>query len=173
MIKRALYHLFVPSGRTDRKTFWISLALFALLIIGVREALLTQDTSSGIYFWGFLIWLFAFFMGVFAVYGKRLHDFGRSVLPIVALFAALIALLIVLIMVFGGADYFSAYSEYERKAVIDPAVRQAINDQYTARMSAAGPIVSLTTGGLMLVFTLWVGLTKGDQNDNRYGPPPA
>lgn len=173
MIKRALYLLFVPSGRIDRKTFWLTLLGFTVLEIAFREGLFLHDNSSAFFFWGFLIWMVMLVCGIFAIYGKRLKDFGRSVLPIVTAIAALIVLMIVLMMIFGGAEYFSAYSEYERKAVIDPDVRKAINDRYIERMRDAGPIVTLSTGGLMLAFTLWVGLTKGDPGENRYGPPPG
>lgn len=173
MIKHALYLLFVPSGRIDRKTFWLTLLAFAVLEVSFREGLFLHDNSSAFFFWGFLIWMVMLVCGIFAIYGKRLKDFGRSVLPIIAAIAALIVLLIILMMVYGGAEYFSAYSEYERKAVIDETVREAINQRYVERMSEAGPIVTIATSALMVGFTLWVGLTKGDPGPNRYGPPPA
>lgn len=132
-----------------------------------------NDTAGAVYFWGFLIWLTMLFCGTFAIYGKRLKDFGRSVWPIVILFTAIIIVLIVIMLANGGAEYFEAYSQYERKATIDPEVRQAINDRYEARMESAAPIVNLSISGMLVAFTLWVGLTKGDPESNRYGPPPA
>ena len=113
------------------------------------------------------------FCGLFAVYGKRLKDFGRSVLPIVSLLAAIIVVMIIIMLANGGAEYFDAYSQYERKATIDPEVRQAINDQYQARMENAGPIVSTTISAMLIGFTLWVGLRRGDEGPNKYGPPPS
>lgn len=172
MFKTALYHLFVPSGRTNRPTFWITLAAFAFLVTAFKAGLFMNDTAGAVYFWGFLIWLTLLFCGAFAVYGKRLKDFGRSVLPIVALIAAIITVLIVIMLAYGGAEYFEAYSEYERKATIDPEVRRAINDRYSARMEGAAPIVSSSVSTMLAAFTLWVGLTKGDPGSNRYGPPP-
>lgn len=172
MIKTALYHLFVPSGRTDRKTFWITLAAFAALVFGFKAGLFMNDTGGAVYFWGFLIWLTMFFCGVFAIYGKRLKDFGRSVLPIVTVLTAIIIVLIIIMLANGGAEYFDAYSQYDRKATIDPEIRREINARYEARMAGAAPLVTLSTSALTIGFTLWVGLTKGDPGDNRYGPPP-
>jgi uncharacterized membrane protein YhaH (DUF805 family) len=172
-MKSALYHLFVPMGRTDRRTFWITLAAFAVLLSVFKWGLFQHDTTGAFYFWGFLIWLTMLFCGVFAIYGKRLKDFGRSVFSIIGLITAILIVLIIIMLSFGGAEYFEAYSQYERKAEIDEAVKAQINAQYEARMAGAAPFVSLITGGMMVAFTLWVGLTRGDKAENKYGAPPA
>lgn len=172
MFKTALYHLFVPMGRTDRKTFWVTLAVFAGLLSLFKWGLFQHDTTGAFYFWGFLIWLTFLFCSLFAVYGKRLKDFGRSVFPIIGLITAILIAMIILMLAFGGAEYFDAYSQYERKAEIDAAVQAQINARYEERLSAAGPFVSLITGSMMVLFTLWVGLTRGDAGENRYGPAP-
>ncbi|MEM7729712.1 MAG: DUF805 domain-containing protein [Pseudomonadota bacterium] len=173
MLKTALYHLFVPMGRTDRRTFWITLAAFAGLVTVFKWGLFQNDTSGVVYFWGFLIWMTMLFCGLFAIYGKRLKDFGRSVLPIITLIAAILIVMIVIMLSFGGAEYFEAYSQYERKATIDPEVRAAINARYEARMAEAGPITTGTIGAMIVAFTLWVGLRRGDPQTNKYGPPPG
>ncbi|GLQ22078.1 DUF805 domain-containing protein [Algimonas porphyrae] len=172
MIKTALYQLFVPSGRTNRRTFWITLAAFAGLVSLFKWGLFQHDTSGTFYFWGFLVWIIMLFCGLFAIYGKRLKDFGRSVLPIVGLLTAIIIVLIVIMLTNGGAEYFEAYSQYDRKATIDPEVRQAINERYEARMSGAAPLVTYSLSAMLIAFTAWVGLTKGDPQANRYGSPP-
>lgn len=173
MFKSALYHLFVPMGRTSRRTFWITLAAFALLLTVFKWGLFQHDTTGAFYFWGFLIWMTMLFCGVFAVYGKRLKDFGRSVWAVVLLITALIGVMIVLMLAFGGAEYFEAYSQYERKAEIDEAVKARINARYEQRLADANIWVTLITGGMMAAFTAWVGLTPGDAGTNRYGPPPV
>jgi len=172
MIKTALYHLFVPSGRTNRKTFWITLAAFSVLVVAFKSGLFMNDTGGVVYFWGFLIWLTMLFSGLFAVYGKRLKDFGRSVAPIILLLTAIIAVMMIIMLANGGAEYFEAYSQYERKATIDPEVRRAINAEYEARMAGAGPLVTGSISAMLIAFTAWVGLKPGDASDNRYGPPP-
>ncbi|GHB02957.1 hypothetical protein GCM10009069_27170 [Algimonas arctica] len=172
MFKTALYHLFVPSGRTDRKTFWLTLAVFSTLVVAFRAGLFMNDPAGVFYFWGFLIWMTMLFCGTFAVYGKRLKDFGRSVLMIILLITAILAVLMVIMLANGGAEYFDAYSQYDRQATIDPEIRRAINARYQEQMASAGTLVTGTISAMLVGFTLWVGLTPGDKGDNRYGPPP-
>ena len=140
-MKSALYHLFVPMGRTDRRTFWITLAAFAVLLSVFKWGLFQHDTTGAFYFWGFLIWLTMLFCGVFAIYGKRLKDFGRSVFSIIGLITAILIVLIIIMLSFGGAEYFEAYSQYERKAEIDEAVAKAASvlqlDEYLDRLPKA------------------------------------
>ncbi|MEL6688428.1 MAG: hypothetical protein AAFP97_12510, partial [Pseudomonadota bacterium] len=90
----------------------------------------------------------------------------------VSLLTAIIIVLIVIMLSNGGAEYFDAYSQYERKATIDPEVRKAINDRYEARMADAGPIVTWSVSGMLVAFTLWVGLRRGDDGANKYGAAP-
>lgn len=172
MLKSALYHLFVPSGRTSRKTFWITLVAFALIVTVFKWGLFQHDTGGAFYFWGFLIWITMLFCGMFAIYGKRLKDFGRSVLPIVSLLTAIMIVLILIMLANGGAEYFEAYSQYERKATIDPDVRRAINARYEERMANAAPLVTYSISAMLIAFTAWVGLTKGDPGSNKYGSSP-
>lgn len=172
MFKTALYHLFVPSGRTDRKTFWMTLAAFAALVVAFKAGLFMHDTAGVFYFWGFLIWMTMLFCGMFAVYGKRLKDFGRSVLMVILLLTAILTVMMVIMLANGGAEYFEAYSQYERSATIDPEIRRAINARYEEQMAEAGKLVTGSISAMLIGFTLWVGLTPGDAGKNRYGPPP-
>jgi uncharacterized membrane protein YhaH (DUF805 family) len=171
-LKTALYQLFVPAGRTNRQTFWIWLAIFAVLTVAFDWGLGQHDPSTGFYFWGFLIWMIMLICGIFGIYGKRLKDFGRSVGWIILAFTALFMILIVVMLTFGGAEYFAEYSQYQRKATIDPSVREQLDTAFQDRLSGSKWVTKLSTGALMVGFTLWVGLTPGDAGDNRYGPAP-
>lgn len=146
--------------------------MFAALVVAFKVGLFMNDTAGVVYFWGFLIWMTMLFCGMFAVYGKRLKDFGRSVLMIILLITAILAVLMIIMLANGGAEYFEAYSQYERQATIDPDVRRAINARYEEQMAGAGTLVTATITAMLVGFTLWVGLTPGDDGDNRYGPPP-
>jgi len=141
-------------------------------VLAFQAGLSLNDPSGAVYFWGFLIWLTMLFAGLFAVYGKRLKDFGRSVAPIIVMLTAIVVVMIIIMLANGGAEYFDAYSQYERKASIDPEVRRAINAQYEAKMAGAGPLVSVSVSAILIAFTAWVGFKPGDAGDNRYGPPP-
>ena len=171
-LKTALYQLFVPMGRTRPRTFWFWLAVLAGLTVVFDWGLSRHDPGGAFYFWGFLIWMVMVISGVFGVYGKRLKDFGRSVGWILLAITAILLVLMAIMLAYGGADYFAEYSQYERKAVIDDGVRDELDARFQERLSGSGRAVSLATGAVMLLFTLWTGLTKGDAGDNRYGPAP-
>ena len=172
MFKTALYQLFVPMGRTRPRTFWTWLGVFAVLVVAFDWGLSRHDPSQAFYFWGFLVWMVMVMCGVFGIYGKRLKDFGRSVGWIFLALTVICLLLIAIMLAYGGAEYFAEYSQYERKVAIDPEVREAFNARFQERLAGSGVAVSLSTGAVMALFTLWVGLTRGDAGDNRYGPAP-
>lgn len=85
--------------------------------------------------------------GFVCVSAKRLHDMGVSgwlaPIPIVASIAALVGVL------GGGIEFLS--------------------------QGKAGAFVatSLVSGILVVAFLLWLGVTRGEPDDNRHGPPPA
>lgn len=173
MFKTALYHLFVPSGRTDRKTFWITLAAFAVLVVGFKAGLFMNDTAGVVYFWGFLIWMTMLFCGLFAVYGKRLKDFGKSVTPIFGVLTLWIIVIFVFGILNGAGEYLTEFSQYERKAMIDEAVKDELNTAYQNDLAGTPLLLmNLILWGILAAFTLWVGLKPGDDSDNHYGPPP-
>lgn len=173
MFKTALYHLFVPSGRTDRKTFWITLAVFATLVVAFKAGLFMNDTAGVVYFWGFLIWMTMLFCGIFAVYGKRLKDFGRSVTPIFGVLTLWLIVIFVFGILNGAGEYLTEFSQYERKAMIDEAVKDELNSEYQNNLAGTPLLMmNLILWGILAAFTLWVGLKPGDDDDNRYGPPP-
>lgn len=173
MIKHALYLLFVTSGRISRRTFWITLLVFTILAAIFQRGLLLHEPSSAVYFWGFLIFMVTVIWGFFAIYGKRLKDFGRSVWPIVLLIVFWIAAMLIFGILYGAGDYLAEFSQYERKAIIDETVKQDLREAYEAKLREAPQwFLSLLMWLSLIVFTLWVGLTKGDSGENHYGPPP-
>jgi len=174
MFKTALYHLFVPSGRTNRKTFWITLAAFAALVVAFKAGLFMNDTAGVVYFWGFLVWLTMLFCGAFAVYGKRLKDFGRSVTPIFGVLTLWIIVIFVFAILNGAGDYLTEFSQYERKAMIDESVKDELNAAYQEDLAGTPLLLmNIILWGILIAFTAWVGLKPGDAGDNRYGPPPG
>ena len=134
-------------GRSGRKEYWASIAL--LLLVGIGLALLHVNGASGVttFLW-FIVW------------GRRLHDLGKSAVWVLAPLIAMIAVAVAAFAI-GGQ-------------VLMDAVRYAETGQ--------GPIP--TAGlqmffGLVIVllaiqagFTIWLGAKAGDAGDNRFGPPP-
>lgn len=162
--------LLSPSGRIGRQQFWRGMAAFAVLVVVFNFGLRQLGNSV----WAFLISLPFPFLAMhmaYSVYGKRLHDMGRSFWPLTWMLVSLIMAAIIVMLTFGGSEYFSEFAQYERKSDIDPAVKAAIQERYQSRLAqAAGPVRAIMwaiIGG----FTLWCGLSKSDGHSNKYGPP--
>jgi len=164
-----LYKLLLsPAGRIGRKDFWIGMAGFAVLV-GLFNFGLKQLGSS---VWAFLISLpfpFLVLHMAYAVYGKRLHDMGRSFWPLTAMIVSLIGVAIIVMLSFGGSEYFAEFSQYERKEDIDPAVKAAIQERYQARLAEGNGMVSALMWAIIGGFTLWCGLSKAELGANKYG----
>ena len=105
----------------------------------------------------------------YSIYGKRLHDMGRSFWPLTAMIVSLIVVAIIVMLSFGGSDYFAEFSQYERKEDIDPAVRAAIQERYQARLAEGNGTVRAVMSAIIGGFTLWCGLSKPENGANKYG----
>ncbi len=167
-----MYKLFLsPSGRIDRRPFWLTLIGFAVLV-AVFNVLLRQMGNSTLAFLISLPFPFIALHMIYCIYGKRLHDMGRGFGPITGMIALEFLVIIGVMMAFGGAGYFDAFAQFDRKEDIDPAVTQAIIETYQAKLTANNHIIKPLLMLVPALFTLWVGLSKPEAKDNRYGPRP-
>ena len=82
---------------------------------------------------------------------------------------SLIVVAIIVMLSFGGSDYFAEFSQYERKEDIDPAVRAAIQERYQARLAQGNGTVRAVMLAIIGGFTLWCGVSKPDAGTNKYG----
>jgi uncharacterized membrane protein YhaH (DUF805 family) len=144
--------LFNPNGRITQGQFWAGWAvIFGGNLIANFIPILGLLVSIGLIYVGC------------CVYGKRLHDMGRS--------AWLHAIPWAVGLVLGIAGMVVAFPQLMEMAQNDP---EAMEDPM-AMMSALGPVMML--GGLsMLVwlgYTIWVGTGRPDPETNRFGPPPG
>ena len=160
--------LLSPAGRVARREFWIGMAVFAVLVVVFNWGLKQLGGST----WAFLISLpfpFLVLHMAYSLYGKRLHDMGRSFWPLTAMIVSLIVVAIIVMLSFGGSDYFAEFSQYERKEDIDPAVRAAIQERYQARLAEGNGTVRAVMSAIIGGFTLWCGVSKPDAGTNKYG----
>jgi len=107
----------------------------------------------------------------YCVYGKRLHDMGRSFWPLTGMIVSLIVVAIIVMLTFGGSEYFSEFAQYDRKEDIDPVEIERIKAAYQERLSQGNATVSNIMMTIIAAFTLWCGLSKTDPEPNNYGPP--
>jgi uncharacterized membrane protein YhaH (DUF805 family) len=136
------------NGRIGQKDFWIGwLVLFvAGFILGLIPVI------------GFLIAIANIYFSI-CLHAKRLHDMGKTAWLMLIPFGASVVGMAIAFAV-GGAAMFAG----------------AMGDDATAAAGAAGGMIAAILVFLVIFvvnigFLLWVGLTKGDPMDNRFGPP--
>ena len=162
--------LLSPSGRMGRKDFWVGMVIFSVLVALFNFALQRLGNST----LAFLISLpfpFLVLHMAYCVYGKRLHDMGRSFWPLTGMITSLVLVAIIVMLAFGGSEFFSEFAQYNRKDDIDPAVQKDIVERYQAEMAKSHATVGNVMMFIIAAFTLWCGLSKADPETNNYGPP--
>jgi uncharacterized membrane protein YhaH (DUF805 family) len=147
--------LFNPHGRIGQREFWV----------GVLILLAGNIVAGMIPVLGELLWLGLIWVGV-AVYGKRLHDGGRTAWLHAIPWAVSSVLGIIAVTALGAGVI---------QLVVDGVQNGQPSPLSIGGMAAAGGVAMLmmTTGTVVwAVYTLWVGLLKGEAAANRHGPVP-
>jgi len=134
-------------GRSGRKEYWASIAI--LLIVGIGLALAHVSGASGVttFLW-FIVW------------GRRLHDFGKSAVWVLVPLVAMIAVAVAAFAIGGPALMDVArYAQTEQGAIPTAGLQMFF-----------GLVIALLA--IQAGFTIWLGVKKGEAGDNRCGPPP-
>lgn len=121
-------------------------------------------------FFAVLAFPFIILQIAYSVYGKRLHDIGRTLWPVTGLLCAMLAAMIIVMLVYGGAEYFAAYGEYSRDNPPPPEVIEKLDAEFAPRQEAGESLLTFTILGLLSGFTLWLALAKPQAGQNAYGP---
>lgn len=148
------------SGKISRSQFWIGfVGVFLFIAIGNYGLSRISGTMTAFYIALFFPFI-ALYM-IYCVYGKRLLDMGRKRSWVFGIIALEIVAIIAVMLGFGGAEYFSEFSQFDRKEAIDPEITQAIIDKYQARQEDSLPIIKAMLLVIPTLFTIWVGSSKG------------
>ncbi len=147
--------LFSPNGRIGQQDFWIGL----LIIVG-------GNIVAGVLpIIGFLLWFVLIWMGV-AVYGKRLHDAGKSAwLHVIPWAITILSFIVGLTMMIAAGVSAGLMSD---GGDLSP-------EQLTALISGGGgglAVMSISTL-VWIGYTIWVGVMKGDPGPNAHGAIPG
>lgn len=161
--------LFSPSGRIGRRDYLIGLVLFCIITVLFNLTLKSLGSSMAA-FWLSLPFPFIVLHMTYCVYGKRLHDMGRSFWPVTAFIVGLIAIAIIVMMSFGGAEYFSGFAEYGRDNPPPPDLAERLQTEYQARLAEGSGWLYGSMCGLIGAFSLWLALAKSQSGSNAYGP---
>lgn len=162
--------LFSPSGRIGRRHYLMGLAIFFVITVLFNLTLKSLGSSMAA-FWLSLPFPFLVLHMTYCVYGKRLHDMGRSFWPVTAFIVGLIAIAITVMMSFGGAEYFAGFAEYGRDNPPPPDLAEQLQTEYQTRLAEGSGWLYGSMCGLIGAFSLWLALGKSDPESNPYGPP--
>lgn len=157
-----------PAGRMGRRDFWIGIIGFVVFVV-VMQFIMAKIATTLFGFFLSLIYIVLVFQMLYSIYGKRLHDLGRSFWPLTGMLTLTLIMAIIVMMSFGGAEYFSEFAQYNRKADIDPAEIERIKTNYQDRLKDGALPLKVSLYGVWAAFTLWLGLAKPDAKDNQYG----
>ena len=156
--------LLSPNGRITQGQYWGGVVA---LILG--NIIVNYIGSVGLLLWAFLV-----FVG-FCVYGKRLHDAGKS-----AWTHAIVWVVILIITL--GSLVLSWDGIQQIADLVDPN-NPLSEEEIIERVSAMGPEVftqfvpimlgSLITGLIWLIYTIWLGNLPSQKFDNRFGQGPS
>ena len=161
--------LLSPSGRIGRKDYLIGLT--GLVIIFTLYGLLINALGGSMAgFFAVLAFPFVILQIAYSVFGKRLHDMGRTLWPVTGLICAMLLAMIIVMLVYGGADYFAAYSEYSRDNPPPDEVVERLNAEFKPRQAEGESVLSFIIFSLLAGFTLWLGVAKPEAGANAYGP---
>ena len=99
---------------------------------------------------------------------KRLHDLGRSLWPLTALFFLIIIVWLLMILNYGGIEYFDTVMAHPEYAGNEEAMKKVLN-VYQDKLAEGMPKARWVMTVLPALFTLWLAITPGQEGDNRYG----
>lgn len=122
-------------------------------------------------FFAVLAFPFVILQIAYSVYGKRLHDIGRTLWPVTGLICAMVLAMIIVMLVYGGAEYFAAYAEYSRDNPPPADVVEKLEAEFKPRQEQGETILSTVIVGLLASFTFWLAVAKPEAGRNAYGDP--
>jgi len=122
-------------------------------------------------FWMSLPFPFLVIHMTYCIYGKRLHDIGRSFWPVTAMIVTLIAIAIIVMLTFGGAEYFAGFAEYGRNNPPPPELAERLQTEYQAELKKGAGWLYGGMCGVITAFSIWLAIAKTQAGSNQYGNP--
>ncbi len=142
MLQKLIFVLLSPTGRITRRQFWWAWILILVLGLGLSQA------QQGL---GTAIVLIAYLYFTVTIYGKRLHDIGRSAWHLKWPF-----------LIHGGAIVCEV-------VLVQMFYSQGVGFDV---LLAASALLGFAPYVAWFVYAFVVGLPLGEVGDNRFGPNP-
>ncbi len=143
--------LFNPNGRISQGQFWAGWAVIVVTFV----------IGTFIPFLGLLVWLGLVYVGI-CVYGKRLHDMGRSAWLHAIPWALGIGFTVMMF-----SSMMPLIMELAENPDVEPDPQMV--------MQQMGPAMKwvLISGLMWIVYTIWVGASRSQPGENEHGPEPG
>lgn len=158
-----------PTGRIGRKAF-IG-AVIAWSVFYVLQSLWFAKTGTNqLNFYLAMIFLVLNLHILICIYGKRLHDLGRSLWGLIGMFTLMFIIAIIVMLNFGGLEYFNelmTHPEYAQDEQAMQRIHQTYQDAMTENLTKSRILMALVP----LTFTLWLAAKTGSADTNKYGKP--
>lgn len=165
---RHILSLFLsPLGRIGRKTFIMGFIAWALFYVG-QTFWFRHSGINSLNFYLSLLFLILNIQIMFSLYGKRLHDIGRSTWALIGMLVLVLIIAIFAMLAFGGLEYFDTIMQNPAKQA-DPEFMKAVHQTYQDRLSQNMPKIGPILLALPVLFTVWMMVAKPHTQDNRYG----
>lgn len=171
MIARIRQLFLSPRGRINRAQFGAGLAAW-MAFYAVQIVWFSQTGAHQFNFILALVLLFLNLHIIVSLYGKRLHDFGRTTWPVIGMFVLVMISAILVMLNFGGLEYFETLNQNPEIAQ-DPVAMQQVHQVYQESLAQNLPRTRLILSIIPVVFTLWVALKPGQSAPNKYGEVPG
>jgi len=155
--------LFGTKGGIRRQDFWIGLGLIVLIVFAYNSTIRYFGPGSLPTFWLIILGLPTLFYMISCVYAKRLTDMGRTRWIFTGAIALEFLIILILMLSFGGAEYFSEFAAYDRKEDIDPEQQQAIIQAYQDRQAANMHIIKPAMYIVPVALSLWLAIAPSKQ----------
>ena len=169
MIARIRKLFLSPSGRVNRRQFALGFAIW-LVFYALQAVWFSQTGTNQTNFMLALGLLFLNLHIIVCLYGKRLHDFGRSTWSLTGMFVLVLILFIFVMLNFGGLEYFETLNQNPEISA-DPEAMKKVHEDYQASLAQNLPRTRLIMSIIPVLFTLWVAVSPGQRKPNRYGDP--
>lgn len=146
MVKQIVFVLLTLKGRIRRNQFWLAWILVLVFGFGMKEV---RDQLGQVFF--FITYLYL----VVAIYGKRLHDLGKSawklIWPIGLHGLSILSVIVI-----------NSYS-------LELMFR---NDNSANLLFTLAAFLGIVPTLIWFAFALFIGLPHGETGDNRFGADP-
>lgn len=171
MLKQAYALILSPRGRIGRKSFLLGVLALCLVMAVSHYVVYPALGNGSLNFYIAPVFFFLMLHIILCVFGKRLHDFGRSSAILIGMFLLFFTVIFYVMLQYGGMEYFETIHDNPARQGDEDFMR-SVHATYQEKLAANVVKSSILMSIVPVLFTLWLAIKKGQPEANRYGQPP-